>query len=376
MATDPLPALRRHARRAIAPYAAVLGLWAWGLHGLAADLWLPRVLLATLVAVLAWVFTWPRLVQNHPPGAPALIWPTLGAANLLTLVRTGLLAMLASLIPPLAPGSLWYWGPIALWSTAVALDGLDGYVARRRGRASHLGAALDIEADGLGVLIAAGVGVFSLELPSWFLAVAFLRPAFALGIWWRQQRGQPLSEWPESTTRRHIAGLQMAGLGMALWPGVDDKLVLVMAVGLTALLICSFARDWGCVTGMPGMLALQDKLRQGRIRNLRQVWLPASLRPLAVLSVLTALADRVDLQQPPEVLAVSGLLLASALLLLGGWWVRTAGLMLMLGTGLLATLLPYVPSMALAVAVGMGLFLLGKGIGAAQHLRAQTGGRR
>lgn len=376
MAAEPLSALRRQARRALALYAVGLGLWAWGLQGLAADLWLPRVLLATLVAVLAWVFTWPRLVQNHPPGAPARIWPTLGAANLLTLVRTGLLAMLASLLPPLAPGGLWHWGPIALWSAAVALDGLDGHVARRRGRASHLGAALDMEADGLGVLIAAGVGVVSLELPSWFLAVAFLRPAFALGIWWRQRRGQPLSAWPASATRRHIAGLQMAGLGMALWPGVDGTLVLVMAVGLTALLLCSFARDWGCVTGMPAVLTLQDKLRQGRIRNLRQVWLPASLRPLAVLSVLTALADRVDLRQSPEVLAVSGLLLASAFLLLGGWGVRTAGLMLMLSTGLLATLLPYVPSMALAVAVGMGLFLLGKSVGVVQHLRAQTGGRR
>ena len=375
MAADPLPPLRLQAGRAIALYAAVVGLWAWGLYVLAADLWILRVSLAALVAVLVWIFIWPRLAQNHPPEAPALIWPELGAANLLTLARTGLLAMLASLIPPLVPGTLLYWGPIVLWSAAVVLDGLDGRVARRRGRASRLGTALDIEADGLGVLIATGVGVFNLALPFWFLAVACLRPAFAWGLWWRQRRGQLVSDWPESITRRQIAGLQMAGLGMALWPGVHGELVLVTAVGLTALLICSFARDWGYVTGVPAALALQEKLQRRRIRNLRQVWLPASLRPLAALSVLTTLADRVDLQQPLEVLAVSGLLLAAALLLMGGWWVRTAGLLLMLGTGLLATLLPYVPSMALAVAVGMGLFLLGKGTGAAQHLRAQTGGR-
>ncbi len=360
----------------MALYAAVLGVWAWGLYGLAVDLWMPRVLLATLVAVVVWVFTWPRLAQNHPPGAPDQIWATLGAANQLTLVRTGLLAMLASLLPPLVPGSLLDWGPVALWSVAVALDGLDGYTARRRGRVSHLGAALDIEADGLGVLIAVGVGITNLELPVWFLAVALLRPAFAWGIWWRQRRGRPVSDWPESATRRHIAGLQMAGVGIALWPGVHGELVQATAAGLTVLLIGSFARDWAYVTGVPAALALQAKLRRGRVRNWRQVWLPTSLRPLAALSVLTTLAEQVDSQQPLEVLAVSGLLLASALLLLGGWWVRTASLLLMLGAGLLASLLPYVPSMALAVAVGMGLFLLGRGTGAIQHLRAQTGGFR
>ncbi len=376
MTADPLLLLRRQVGRLIALYATVLGCWVWGLHALAADHWLLRVSLATLAAGTVWGFIWPRLAQNHPPAAPALIWPTLGAANLLTVARTGLLAMLASLIPPLTPGSLLYWGPIILWSGAVALDGLDGHVARHRDRVSRLGTALDLEADGLGVLMAAGAGVFSLALPTWFLTVTCLRPAFAWGIWWRQRRGQPVAAWPESATRRHIAGLQMAGLGLALWPGVPGELVQVVAVGLTVLLLCSFARDWGCITSIPAVLALQARLRRGRIRNLRQVWLPASLRPLAGLSVLTALAEQIDLQQSPAVWAVSGLLLGSALLLLGGWWVRTTGLLLMLGTGLLATLLPYVPSMGLAVTVGMGLFLVGKGTGVIRHLSAQTGGRR
>ncbi len=371
-----LTALRRQVRRIGVLYAAGLGVWAAVLFLLAVDHWFLRVLLTALAAVIVWVFTWPRLEQNHPPGAPDELWPKLGTANLLTLARTGLLTMLASLILPLVPGTFLYWGPIVLWSAAVGLDGVDGRVARHQGQASRLGAALDIEADALGVLIAAGAAITNFDLPIWFLAISCLRPAYALGIWWRQRQGHPISEWPESSTRRQIAGIQMVTLGMALWPGVHAELVRATAVGVTVLLVFGFARDWGCVAGNPTILALQEKRERGRIRNLQQIWLPAALRPLAVLGVLTTLADRVDLQQPFEVLAVSGLLLASAVLLLGGWWVRTAGLLLIVGIGLLATLLPYVPSMTLAVIVGMGLFMLGKGTSATQHLRAQTGGRR
>lgn len=376
MAAAPSSSLHRQARWVIVFFAGGLALWAWILNLWSVDHWVLRVLLATLAAVATWVFTWPRLSLNHPLEAPDQCWPKLGAANLLTLGRTGLVSMLASLIPPLGPGMLLTWGPIALWAAAVALDGLDGRVARRSSRVTKLGTTLDIEADGLGVLIAAGVAVSNFALPFWFLPLNLLRPIFALGIWWRLRQGKSNSDWPTSATRRYIAGLQMVGLGMALWPGVPSELVLVAASCLTILLICSFGRDWGVVTDMPPALALQAKLQLGRVRNLRQVWLPTSLRPLAGLSVLTALADRVDLQSPPETLAVSAMLLAVTVLLLGGWWARTSGLFLIICTGLLSTLLPYVPSMAFAVIVGMGFFLLGKGTSAVQHLRTETGGRR
>ena len=376
MTAYPLTALRRQVRRISVLYAAGLGVWAGVLFLLAVDHWFLRVLLTALAAVIVWVFTWPRLGQNHAPGAPDELWPKLGTAHLLTLARTGLLAMLASLIPPLVPGTLLYWGPIVLWSAASALDGADGRVARHQGQVSRLGATLDIAADTLGVLIAVGAAITNFNLPIWFLAVACLHPTYALAIWRRQRQGQPVLEWPESSTRRQIAGIQMFVLGMALWPGVHAELMLATALGLTALLVFGFARDWGCVVGNPTILALQAKRGQGRLRNLQQVWLPAALRPLAALSVLTTLADRVTLQQPFEVLAVSVLVLVCAVLLLGGWWVRTAALFMMVGIGLLATLLPFVPSMPLAVLVGMGLFMLGKGTRATQHLRAQTGGRR
>lgn len=376
MATTPLSSLHRQARWVIVFYVGGLGLWAWILNLWSVDSWFPRVLLATLAAVLIWVFTWPRLSLNHPLENADQTWPELGAANLLTLGRAGLLAMLASLILPLAPGILLSWGPIALWAAAVALDGLDGRVARRLGRATSLGTSLDIEVDSLGALIAAGVAVSNYGLPLWFLPLNLLRPIFAMGIWWHQRQGKPISDWPVSATRRYIAGLQMVGLGMALWPGVPSELVLVVAMCLTVLLICSFGRDWGVVTDMPAALAGQAKLQLARVRNLRQVWLPTSLRPLAGLSVLTALADRVDLQSPPETLLVSAMLLGLTILLLGGWWARTSGMLLIICAGLLSTLLPYVPSMAFAVIVGMGFFLLGKGTSAVRHLRTETGGRR
>lgn len=354
--------------------AGLLG-WGWLLGFLGADRLALRLSLALLTALAVWVFIYQRLNRNHPPSRPERLWPGLGWASTLTWTRAGLLTCLAALIPPLDPEGPLYWFPIALWSGAVALDGLDGIAARRQGRVSRLGAELDIEADGMGVAIAAMVGALSLNLPLWFVPVCFLRPLFAWGEWLRRRRERPLADWPQSDTRRQVAGLQFAGLGMALWPGVATELVLICAAVLSTLLILGFARDWACVVGVPAALNLQERLHRGRPRAVRRVWLPVSLRALACLGLLTSVAERVAAPPPWEAPAISVLGLGTACLLLLGRWVRTSALLLWLLIGLLSTVLPFVPSMGMAAAAGMGLFLIGKGENVIEYMRTLTGRR-
>lgn len=66
-------------------------------------------------------------------------------ANLITLGRLLLALMLVVMVYEAAPG--WQIIDAPLLLVVIALDGLDGYVARRRGETSRFGAILDIAID-------------------------------------------------------------------------------------------------------------------------------------------------------------------------------------------------------------------------------------
>jgi phosphatidylglycerophosphate synthase len=71
-----------------------------------------------------------------------------GVANTLTLVRLGLVSVLGAIFP-LLPRTAFAGLILALFT----LDGIDGWVAKRRGEASPFGAAFDMETDALGVMV-------------------------------------------------------------------------------------------------------------------------------------------------------------------------------------------------------------------------------
>ncbi|MEE4298051.1 MAG: CDP-alcohol phosphatidyltransferase family protein, partial [Pseudomonadales bacterium] len=76
---------------------------------------------------------------------------TLGLCNGVTLVRLGLSS---ALIAPLFADASG-WALIAVALTALALDGLDGWLARREDRVSAFGARFDMEVDAaLGLVLA------------------------------------------------------------------------------------------------------------------------------------------------------------------------------------------------------------------------------
>lgn len=66
----------------------------------------------------------------------------LGLCNLVTLLR---LALMSALVAPLVSGSGAQWGVLMVAAVALALDGVDGWLARRQHLVSQFGARFDME---------------------------------------------------------------------------------------------------------------------------------------------------------------------------------------------------------------------------------------
>ena len=125
---------------------------------------------------------------------------------------------------------------VVLAAVALALDFVDGQVARRTGTASAMGARFDMEVDAflilvLSVHVAAGLG-------PWVVVMGALRYAFVVASWGLTWLKGPL---PPSHARKVVAAVQGIVLVAAASGLVPHPTVLV---GLAlASLLWSFGRD-------------------------------------------------------------------------------------------------------------------------------------
>jgi len=174
--------------------------------------------------------------------------PLFGLANALTLVRGALYAVVAGfvLVPP---GADLNWVPAVAYGAGVALDALDGTVARTVGRETALGERLDMAFDTFGFVVAPVVAVAWGALPAWYLSLSAARYAYRGGLAWRRRRGRPVFEPPDSDVGRHLAGVQMVFLTAALAPAVPRAASLTLAPVVLAPSLAVFARDFLVVTG-------------------------------------------------------------------------------------------------------------------------------
>jgi CDP-diacylglycerol--glycerol-3-phosphate 3-phosphatidyltransferase len=148
-----------------------------------------------------------------------------------------------------APEGILRWAPPILYTTAIVADLFDGVLARRANFATLLGARLDIELDGLGVLLALLLAVHLGQLSPWFIAVGLARPLFAVGLWWRRRQGLPTFELPPSRHRKLLAGIQMGFLSAALWPVLGPQALTLIGVCVLLPTVVGFGRDWLVVSG-------------------------------------------------------------------------------------------------------------------------------
>jgi len=226
-------ALRRNAAGVLASGALLLlamsaaaALWA----GLGA--WfVPRALAVFGAgAVCVW-----RALSAHAPQ------PRFGPANGITLLRLGLVALLAAAaFEPVLATPAGAWVAVALATTAALLDALDGPVARHRREAMDFGARFDMETDALLVAVLC-VAVWQLDKAgAWVLASGAMRYAFVLaaGVWpWLER---PL---PPSRRRKTVCVLQIVFLIVCLGPIVAPAQTAAIAGAGLALLLYSFMAD-------------------------------------------------------------------------------------------------------------------------------------
>ncbi len=190
-----------------------------------------------------------NLDQHHRRGETRIL-PGLGTGTALTLFRGGLIGLLAGFLLTPWPTGLLAWLPALLFTLAAITDVLDGYVARVTGRDTHLGEVLDMELDGLGMLIVLGVAIHFGQLPIWFVVIGLARYAFLLGTTICQRFGKPIHEMTPSRTRRLLASQMMAYMSVVLWPIAPRPLAIVAGIVLGVPFLAGFLRDWLVVSGV------------------------------------------------------------------------------------------------------------------------------
>jgi phosphatidylglycerophosphate synthase len=163
--------------------------------------------------------------------------PTVSAADRVTLVRAvlagGCAAVTLMALAGAAPVRTWYL--FALVVPTLALDAVDGAVARRTRSATSAGAQLDMEVDA-GVLVVLSVAVASV-LGGWVLLIGAMRYVYVAASWAWPVLRSPL---PRSRFRRAVAGIQGAVLAAALAPVVPVGVAMVAVMVALVLLVASF----------------------------------------------------------------------------------------------------------------------------------------
>ena len=194
----------------------------------------PRYLVEVAALYVGFALVILRTVPCERPGRG------LGAANRVTLVRATLVLPLAALpFHSTAADARALWWIIAVAGIAMALDGVDGWVARRYG-ATAFGARFDMELDAV-LLLALSILVLQTgKVGPWVLVIGSLRYAFVLagGVWPCLQ-----DELPPRWRRKAGCVVQGAALLFCLLPMVAPAAAAVVA-GLAATgLVISFAID-------------------------------------------------------------------------------------------------------------------------------------
>lgn len=164
------------------------------------------------------------------------------AANLVTAARAALVVTLATLIWDPAVSRTVAWA--AVWGATLAamLDGVDGWLARRSGRATAFGARFDMETDALLILVLSVLAWRWGKAGWWVMLSGAMRYAFVAAgflLPWMNGRLTP------TLRAKTVAVVQMVALIVAIGPIIPVALSTFAAAAGLLLLMWSFAIDVG-----------------------------------------------------------------------------------------------------------------------------------
>jgi phosphatidylglycerophosphate synthase len=222
----------------------------------------------------------------HRPGE------RLGPASWVTLAR----ATLAVGVAALAADSFMNGTPVgllvALAAAALALDAIDGWVARRTGTATALGARFDGEVDAF-LILALSVYVAGAS-GTWVLAIGAARYLFLAGEWLLPWMRAPL---PPRRWRKLVAATQGIVLTVAAAGVLPRPLTQALLIASLALLTASVGQ---CVWWLwRRRHAARDQVPEGDVGQSRHGSLRTGMAvALTVLALLLVWAALVAPNQP------------------------------------------------------------------------------
>ncbi|HEY7989351.1 MAG TPA: CDP-alcohol phosphatidyltransferase family protein [Lapillicoccus sp.] len=161
-----------------------------------------------------------------------------GPANVVTLVRVTLGQAVAALVAASFVGVDHRGLLLGLTALALALDAIDGHVARRTGSVTPLGARFDMEADAFLILV---LSVAAVPVVGWWvLAIGFARYALLLAerVWRWLRVPVPPRYWRKVVAA--VQGVTLAVVVTGVLSTVEAVALLLVALGLLAE---SFGRD-------------------------------------------------------------------------------------------------------------------------------------
>jgi phosphatidylglycerophosphate synthase len=164
--------------------------------------------------------------------------PAILPADWVTLARMLLIAGVAGLVAGSFGRPVSTVALVTLSSVALALDAVDGQVARRTGTGTPLGARIDGEVDAFLILLLS-IAV-SQHYGSWVLVIGAARYVLLIAGWLIPWLAAPL---PPRYWRKVVAAVQGIVLVVAA-SGLVDRLTGMIAVAIALLLLAeSFGRD-------------------------------------------------------------------------------------------------------------------------------------
>ena len=163
----------------------------------------------------------------------------LGPADIVTLARASLVGGVTALVADRLGGDGYPVATLVLLSSvALALDGVDGWVARRTGTVSALGARFDMEVDAFLVLVLS-VHVAVLVTP-WALVIGAMRYVFVVVSWVLPWLSGNL---PTRYSAKVVAAAQGIVLVVASAQLLAQQIAATLVVAALAALLWSFAKS-------------------------------------------------------------------------------------------------------------------------------------
>lgn len=192
---------------------------------------------SAIVAILLYLAIAVCVTTRVSAGHPHEVF---GVANVLTLLRAGMICIIAGTLFAPAQGGNFAVAVAALAGLALALDGIDGWFARRSGLASTFGARFDMEIDSLFVLVLSLGAWMNDKAGVWVLAIGLTRYAFfSAGLFSKRME----AALPESLRRKAVCVVQIIALGILLLPQITPPLSGWIAASSMLVLFWSFAID-------------------------------------------------------------------------------------------------------------------------------------